>query len=415
MDLFAGVGGFRFGMERAGHQCVGYVEWDKFARKSYEAIHQVTDEWTRQDITKVTDEEWRELHGRVDIITAGFPCQAFSIAGKRRGFQDTRGTMFFEIARASQQIQPQFLFLENVKGLLNHDKGNTFRTILSTLDELGFDVEWCVCNNKWFGIPQNRERTFIIARLRGCGRSEVFPVERKDRTTVTYDLKRINDADKTKELVGFDVLNRFYDVSGISPTITTHEEPKIMVIGNVNPSERGMGGKVYHSEARSPTLTAGTGESPKIMLSGSDIRKLNRSPSAKVVLSEKGERQPLFIREATKKGFSEARPGDSVNLAFPTSTKRRGRVGKQISHTIVTSDSQGVVTEELRIRKLTPRECWRLQSFPDWAYERAAKVVSASQLYKQAGNSVAQEVVYQIARYAFIETKVGATQWSTKN
>ncbi|MGL9861287.1 DNA (cytosine-5)-methyltransferase 1 [Enterococcus sp. DIV0564] len=402
-------------MERAGHQCVGYVEWDKFARKSYEAIHQVTDEWTRQDITKVTDEEWRELHGRVDIITAGFPCQAFSIAGKRRGFQDTRGTMFFEIARASQQIQPQFLFLENVKGLLNHDKGNTFRTILSTLDELGFDVEWCVCNNKWFGIPQNRERTFIIARLRGCGRSEVFPVERKDRTTVTYDLKRINDADKTKELVGFDVLNRFYDVSGISPTITTHEEPKIMVIGNVNPSERGMGGKVYHSEARSPTLTAGTGESPKIMLSGSDIRKLNRSPSAKVVLSEKGERQPLFIREATKKGFSEARPGDSVNLAFPTSTKRRGRVGKQISHTIVTSDSQGVVTEELRIRKLTPRECWRLQSFPDWAYERAAKVVSASQLYKQAGNSVAQEVVYQIARYAFIETKVGATQWSTKN
>lgn len=388
-------------MERAGHQCVGYVEWDQFARKSYEAIHQVTDEWTRHDITKVTNEEWRELHGKVDIITAGFPCQAFSIAGKRRGFQDTRGTMFFEIARAAQQIQPQFLFLENVKGLLNHDKGNTFRTILSTLDELGYDAEWCVCNNKWFGIPQNRERTFIVARLRGHGRSEVFPVERKNRTTVTNNLKRINDADKTKKIVGFDTSNRFYDVSGISPTITTHEEPKIMVIGNVNPSDRGMGGKVYHSEGLSPTLTAGTGEDPKIMLSSSDNEKLNRSPKAKVVLSETQERQPLFIREATKRGFSEARPGDSVNLAFPTSANRRGRVGKQISNTIVTGDSQGVVTEELQIRKLTPRECWRLQSFPDWAYERAAKVVSASQLYKQAGNSVAQEVVYQIARLIF--------------
>ena len=109
----------------------------------------------------------------------------------------------------------------------------------------------------------------------------------------------------------------------------------------------------------------------------------------------------VLIREATKKGFSEAKPGDSVNLAFPTSNNRRGRVGKQISNTIVTGDSQGVVADELRIRKLTPKECWRLQSFPDWAYERAAKVVSSHQLYKQAGNSVAQEVVYQIALNAF--------------
>lgn len=112
-------------MERAGYTCVGYVEWDKFARKSYEAIHQVTDEWTRHDITKITNEEWKELDGKVDIITAGFPCQAFSIAGKRRGFQDTRGTMFFEVARAAQQIHPQFLFLENVKGLLNNAQGKS--------------------------------------------------------------------------------------------------------------------------------------------------------------------------------------------------------------------------------------------------------------------------------------------------
>lgn len=387
-------------MERAGHTCVGFVEWDKYARKSYEAIHQVKNEWTRHDITHITNEEWKELRGKVDIICGGFPCQAFSVAGKRRGFEDTRGTMFFEIARAAKQIQPRFLFLENVKGLLSHDKGNTFRTILAALDELGYDAEWCVCNNKWFGIPQNRERTFIIASLRGYGRSEVFPVERKDRATISNNIKRINDAEKTKEIAGFDNPNRFYDIAGISPTITTREEPKIMVAGNVNPSERGMGGKVYYSEGLSPTLTSGNGEGPKVLLSKNNLEKLNRNQNVKAVLSETGERS-LFIREATKKGFSEAKPGDSVNLAFPTSQNRRGRVGKQISNTIVTGDSQGIVTDELRIRKLTPKECWRLQSFPDWAYERAAKVVSSYQLYKQAGNSVAQEVVYQIALYAF--------------
>lgn len=389
-------------MERAGHECVGYVEWDKFARKSYEAIHLVKDEWTRHDITKITDEEWKELRGKVDIITGGFPCQSFSIAGKRRGFEDTRGTMFFEIARAAKQIQPRFLFLENVKGLLSHDKGNTFRTILSTLDELGYDAEWCVCNNKWFGIPQNRERTFIVASLRGLGRSEIFPVQRKDGTTDKNNIKRINDAEKTRRIAGFDNPNRFYDITGISPTITTHEEPKIMVVGNVNPSQQGMSGKVYSSEGLSPTLTAGEGQGPKVMIVPKDREKLNKCIKIKTVSSVQ-EGQSLFIIEATKKGFKEAYAGDSINLAYPNSRNRRGRVGSQIANTIVTSDSQGVVTEDLKIRKLTPKECWRLQSFPDWAYERAAAVVSANQLYKQAGNSVAQEVVYQIALVAFKE------------
>lgn len=301
--------------------------------------------------------------------------------------------MFFEIARAAKQIQPRFLFLENVKGLLSHDKGNTFRTILSTLDELGYDAEWCVCNNKWFGIPQNLERTFIVASLRGLGRTEVFPVQRKDRTTDKNNIKRINDAEKTRKIAGFDNPNRFYDVTGISPTLTTHEEPKIMVIGNVNPSQQGMSGKVNSSEGLSPTLTAGEGQGPKVMIVPKDREKLNKCIKIKTVSSVQ-EGQSLFIIEATKKGFKEAYAGDSVNLAYPNSRNRRDRVGSQIANTIVTSDSQGVVAEDLKIRKLTPKECWRLQSFPDCSYERAAAVVSASQLYKQAGNSVAQEVVY---------------------
>ena len=162
LDLFAGIGGFRKGMEAAGHTCVGYVEIDKFARASYEALFNTEGEWTAHDITAVSDEQWRELRGKVDVLCGGFPCQSFSMAGMRRGFSDTRGTLFFEIARAAKQIQPRFLFLENVKGLLSHDKGNTFAVILSTLAELGYDAQWFVRNSKDFGVPQHRERVYII-------------------------------------------------------------------------------------------------------------------------------------------------------------------------------------------------------------------------------------------------------------
>lgn len=167
LDLFSGIGGVRSGFELAGHTCVGYVEFDKYARQAYEAMYDTTNEWTRNDITEVTNEEWEGLHGKVDIITGGFPCQAFSTNGKRRGFQDkTKGTLFFEIVRAAKKIKPKYLFLENVTGLLNHDKGNTFRVVLETLDELGYDVEWHVVNSVDYGLPQNRKRVIIIATAR---------------------------------------------------------------------------------------------------------------------------------------------------------------------------------------------------------------------------------------------------------
>ena len=143
LDLFAGIGGFRLGMEAAGHKCIGFCEIDKFAIASYKTVHNTEGEIELHDITKVTNEEVRAI-GHVDIICGGFPCQAFSIAGERRGFEDTRGTLFFEIARFASILKPKYLFLENVKGLLNHDKGNTFKTILRALDELGYDVEYSV-------------------------------------------------------------------------------------------------------------------------------------------------------------------------------------------------------------------------------------------------------------------------------
>lgn len=179
IDLFAGIGGFRLGMESAGHECVAFCEIDKFARASYKAIHDTKGETEYHDITSVTDEEWRKFRGTVDVICGGFPCQAFSVAGKRQGFLDeTRGTLFFEIARAAKQIKPRILFLENVKGLLSHDKGRTFGIILNTLDELGYDCEWQVLNSKNFGVPQNRERVFIVGHRRDVKKSSVFPIER---------------------------------------------------------------------------------------------------------------------------------------------------------------------------------------------------------------------------------------------
>jgi DNA (cytosine-5)-methyltransferase 1 len=164
LDLFAGIGGFRLGMEQASHHCIGFCEIDKFARRSYKAIHDTSKEVEMHDITSVSDEFIQSL-GPVDILCGGFPCQAFSIAGKRQGFSDTRGTLFFEIARFAALLRPKFLFLENVRGLLNHEGGATFETILRTLDGLGYDVEWQVLNSKAY-IPQSRERIFLIGHSR---------------------------------------------------------------------------------------------------------------------------------------------------------------------------------------------------------------------------------------------------------
>ena len=367
LDLFAGIGGFRMGLESLGHECVGFCEIDKFARKSYKAIYDTEGEIELHDITQVTNEEWRKLRGTVDIICGGFPCQAFSIAGKRKGFLDeTRGTLFFEIARAAKEIKPSLLFLENVKGLLSHDQGRTFRTILSTLDELGYDAEWQVLNSKDFGVPQNRERVFIIGHLREAGGRPVFPI------------------------------------GGENPTVDSCKPKRL---GNINPSGKGMNGEVYRIDAPSPTVTTNKGEGSKIAI---PVLTPDRAKKRQNGRRFKTDREPMFtltaqdrhgvmIREATKQGYAEATVGDYVNLEFPNSKTRRGRVGRQVANTLLTSDNQGVVTETLKIRKLTPRECWRLQGFPDWAFDKAQEVNSKTQLYKQAGNSVTVNVIKAIA------------------
>ncbi len=404
LDLFAGIGGFRLGMESAGHECVGFCEIDKFARTSYKAIHDTTGEVEMHDITTVTDEFIRGI-GCVDIICGGFPCQAFSIAGKRQGFNDTRGTLFFEIARFASILRPRYLFLENVKGLLNHEGGATFETILRALDELGYDVEWHLFNSKDY-VPQNRERVFIIGHLRGGGTRKVFPFERESQSTVENNIIPVNDSKKTRDLMKYDSINRFYDTSGIAPCLDTmqggNREPKIAVLGNVNPSGKGMNGEVYSSDGLAPTLITNKGEGPKIVVGGmytNDSERFNRGvlPELSRTLKSSKSDAGILIKEATTKGYSEATPGDSVNISHPNSETRRGRVGKGIANTLLTGEEQAVVTDNFQIRKLTPRECWRLQGFPDWAFDKAKKVNSDSQLYKQAGNSVTVPVIADIA------------------
>lgn len=393
LDLFAGIGGFRLGMESAGHECVGYVEIDKFARKSYQAMHNTKGEWTAHDINKVTDEEWRQFRGEVDVITGGFPCQAFSIAGKRLGFSDeTRGTLFFEITRAAKQIKPSYLFLENVKGLLNHDHGRTFRTILRSLDEIGYDVEWQLCNSKNFGVPQNRERLIIIGHLRGRRTGEVFFDTRKNgQTTSTNEILEVAKMYPNRHS---SERNSIVSENGLSHTVsaTTYKDPiKIVVhqLGNVSDSKSFGGnpqvGRVYATDGISPTLNTmtGGGREPKILIKKAQkyADKIRSSVNPLVKFTKNGDMRG-FRQDSRKSGLSDLQFTNPLN----------------ISPTITASHAPKTWNDQLRIRKLTPRECWRLQGFPDDLFDKAAEVNSNSQLYKQAGNSVTVPLMEYIAK-----------------
>ena len=354
LDLFAGIGGFRLGMESAGHECVGFCEIDKFARASYQAIHDTKGELELHDITTISDEFIRGI-GRVDIICGGFPCQAFSIAGNRRGFEDTRGTLFFEIARFASILRPKYLFLENVKGLLNHENGITFETIISTLDELGYNVEWQVLNSKDFGVPQNRERVFIIGHSRRYRSRFLFPLSGENQPTSSQS---------------------------------------VIKIGNVNPSGNGMNGEVYQADGLAPTLTTNKGEGQKIAIKSNTIKQF-------------GVLQPNFNQCGVvyeTDGIAPTIRAYQCGGLEPKIIQRGHGYNQGGEHDIaptLTSNSyheNNHLSDGFRIRKLTPRECWRLQGFPDWAFDKAQEVNSNSQLYKQAGNSVTVNVIEAIAK-----------------
>ena len=315
-DMFAGVGGFRLGMEKAGHTCVGSCEWDKYSRQTYNKNFGHYPEYDDAKDMSLASQP------RFDVLCAGFPCQAFSIAGKRMGFEDTRGTVFFEIARITREVKPSYLFLENVKGLLSHDKGRTFSTIISTLDEMGYDAEWQVLNSKYF-VPQNRERIFIIGHLRGERTRQVFPLG---------DFNEISDKKKYR---------------------TEKLEAKTGLYGVVN-DKKGL-----RSVNNSTCLDAN-------YYKGHDYH------GARTMICK-----PVLTPDREEKRQNGRRFKDDGEPAF----------------TLNTQDRHGIY-DGMKIRKLTPTECERLQGFPDdWT-----KGVSDTQRYRQMGNAVTVNVVEYIAK-----------------
>lgn len=423
LDLFAGIGGFRLGMESAGHECVGFCEIDKYARASYKAIHNTEGEIELHDITTASDESIRRI-GRVDIICGGFPCQAFSIAGNRRGFEDTRGTLFFEIARFASILRPRYLFLENVKGLLNHENGITFETIISTLDELGYNVEWQVLNSKDFRVPQNRERVFIIGHLRGECTRRVFPLSKGGQ-----------QATSIKEQYSNTITTRYGNSQGAGAYIVESKSQKVKSIGNIHPSGKSMNGEVYRADGLAPTLTTNKVEGQKIAI---PVLTPDRTDKRQNGRRFKSDGEPMFTLTAQDRHGvvvenKVKQVGNLIDTESFGGNPHRGRVydisgispclncmgggglepkiiqrghgynqgGEHDIAPTLTSNSyheNNHLSDGFRIRKLTPRECWRLQGFPDWAFDKAQEVNSNSQLYKQAGNSVTVNVIAAIAK-----------------
>lgn len=360
IDLFSGIGGFRSALEINGHKCLAFAEIDKYARQSYKSIYNTTDETEWHDVTTISNDDFRQFRGKCDIIVGGFPCQAFSVAGKRRGFDDTRGTLFFEIARAIKEIKPRYALLENVRGLLSHDKGRTFGTIIQALDELGYIVEWGLFNSKFWGVPQNRERVFILVT-----RKDIFEKPK------LFDLLKKQTEINTKllDVLENEVEEKYYLSKEKMEKLTLNHD----LSGNLNIYDYKERDKVYSVNKISPTLNTMQG----------------------------GDRQPkIAIKEAVKKGYSIATVGDSINFAYTSSKLRRGRVGKQVSNTLTANGNEMTVfNTDLRIRRLTPLECWRLQGFTDEQFYKAKNSgVSNSQLYKQAGNSVTVNVIDHIVK-----------------
>ena len=242
-DLFAGIGGFRLGLERNGHECVGSCEIDKYARHIY--AKNFGHEPTERDARQIDTSKLQEF----DILVAGFPCQSWSIAGQRKGFEDARGTLCFEILRIAEQRKPPILLLENVKGILSHNEGSTFRYIIEAIDELGYDVEWMLRNSKNYGVAQNRERVYIAGHLRGSGSRKIFSVGEVS----SGNDKPLGQAQDTKDGYSGAITSNYYKGWGAGRTMIA--EPKLKLHKNSKDDSY----RVYETDGLARTLRANSG------------------------------------------------------------------------------------------------------------------------------------------------------------
>ena len=461
IELFAGVGGFRLGLERAGHSVVWANEWDKYACDTYDKNFSNGDggrpcpddisnnrghKIDRRDLTTIPATDVPQH----DLIVGGFPCQAFSVAGKRRGFDETRGTLFFDILRIAKHHRTPYLLLENVKGLLNHDGGKTFEVIMRALDECGYDAQWQVLNSKNFGVPQNRERIIIIGHLRGRPRPQVFPFAEANGENTEPSVNASSGAQKfikTRHLSQngnpisdsttlqsseiphiissghYHQKDRFYDPTGISPTLDggrggSRQSPKISISQDK---------RLTDISGIAPTLGASDGGNLQSKIMIEKIGVINRG-----AFKDTGDRA-LTITASYWKGhdnhrqrpmvaMTEARTEEAKAIRKATKDRdfspRRGKIlvprTDDTANTVTAeSGKEAFLTDLTRIRRLTPTECERLQAFPDnWTAQGLKPdgtiyTMSDTQRYKQMGNAVTVNVIAAVATK--LETHSGAS------
>jgi DNA (cytosine-5)-methyltransferase 1 len=453
-SLFSGVGGFEQALNKLGGKCVMASEIDKYANLAYETLY---GHETVGDIMKVKAADVSDH----DLLVAGFPCQAFSVAGKRLGFEDTRGTLFFEVARIASEKQPNALLLENVKGLVSHDKGKTLDTIIHTLCDIGYTVDFEVLNSKYFGVPQNRERIFIIAIRDDLINPEPWKIE--GTNVVAKAKRRIAQLDGVKtfnfdwppqtevttrlrDILEDNVDERFYlseektaklvaQLESKAPNevratalqngnmqgrrIKENDEPSFTVSATdrhgvciSEPQPEMLGLLDMKGQENIRRVYATTGISPTLTTMGGG----HREPKIAVEQFTKGDGISCCIDANYTKGTApgnvgkgrrthvveEVRPVLTPDRIEKRQNGRRFKGDGEESFTLTAQDRHGVAIGQpprYRIRKLTPRECFRLQGFPDSEFDKlVAAGISNSQLYKMAGNAVTVNVVEAIAK-----------------
>ena len=377
IDFFSGIGGFHSGFERAGMKCVGWCEADKYAQKSYRAIYDTKGLWFSDDVRKCRGWELPTA----TLWSFGFPCQDISIAGKQKGIgRGTRSGLFFEIMRLldeKEDDKPEWIICENVKNLLSIEAGWGFLRVTSEMAKRGYTVQWRLYNSKDYGVPQNRERVYIVGHLGERGGRELLPPARKSERTL-------------KKVISGAQAERVYELE-LSCTLSSQGGGMGAKTGlymiqrgcKFRYPERGVGkravsGYIENTDIANALLSTHTGD-----------------------YTSDGNTGVVEIKNATKSGATPAMIGDGIDTAYPSSNTRRGRVQKEACNTITTHGTAGVLTDiyPVRIRKLTPKECWRLQGFSDEQFEKAAAVNSNSWLYKQAGNAVTVNVVEAIGKH----------------
>lgn len=390
LSLFSGIGAFEKAMQnlRIPYDLVGYCEIDKHASKSYSLIHHVPESKNFGDITKIDE---TKLPKDIDFISYGFPCQDISIAGNLKGFEDeegnkTRSGLFFDALRIITHTQPQFAIAENVKNLTSARFKKEFDIVLRSLEEAGYNNYWKVLDASDYGIPQHRERVFIVSIRKDVDHGLFRFPDPMELKTKMIDLleDKVDDKYFLSEAMWDYCLGR-----GAKKTKFPRKE---RFLSNINRPNQDV--------ANTINVTPGTNPVDNFI-------KLRNGHITFEDFTEETELKFLKIKEATKKGYTEAYEGDSVNLSYPNSTTRRGRVGHQVAQTLTTSPMMGGVVmkdDELMIRKLTPKECMRLTGFTDEDWQSLVDgKVSDTQIFHASGNSIVVDVVECILCQIFDE------------